>query len=210
MATYQEFLDSITTLGSAYSAQSSRPGSFDFFPENIILGGSSNTIENSTRCSIINGFGNAIDNCYNTHIIGDYVGSSQSQNTDLKDNAFYVGCANGIFSFGDVVAYHTSDEKLKDDIVPISGCLEKINAIDAVEFNWNENQQTYSGHDIGLIAQQIQEIAPEIVTKRSNGYLAVKYEKMVPILVGAIQDQQKIIDEMREELNEIKSKLTVD
>ena len=168
---------------------------------NIILAGKNNFIKNSRRCSILQGCGNYIENSYNTHVIGDFIRGG------LESNTFYVGCINGVRVDGDVVAYYASDQRLKDDIVPISGCLDKINTIDAVEFNWNENQQTYSGHDIGLIAQQIQEIAPEIVTERSNGYLAVKYEKMVAILVGAIQDQQKIIDEMREEIDEIKSKI---
>ena len=171
-----------------------------FDANNIIIQGTNNKITNSRRCTIINGSSNIISGSYNTHVIGD-VGS-----VDVE-NSFYVGCVNGIYSEGDVVAYYASDKRLKDDIVPISGCLEKINTIDAVEFNWNENQQTYSGHDIGLIAQQIQEIAPEIVTERKNGYLAVKYEKMVPILVGAIQDQQKIIEEMRAEIDELKLKI---
>lgn len=185
----------------AYNAQEDWTiDSSGYHATNIIIAGRHNTISNSRRCSIIQGVNNTISSKYNSHIIGDHVTAS-------ADNAFYIGCSNGLFSYGDVVAFAASDQRLKDDIVPISGCLEKINTIDAVEFNWNENQQTYSGHDIGLIAQQIQEIAPEIVTERSNGYLAVKYEKMVPILVGAIQDQQKIIDEMRAELDEIKSKI---
>jgi hypothetical protein len=166
---------------------------------NVIIAGRHNSISNSRRCSIIQGVNNTISSKYNSHIIGDHVTAS-------TDNAFYIGCSNGLFSYGDVVAFAASDQRLKDDIIPISGCLDKINTIDAVEFNWNENQQTYSGHDIGLIAQQIQEIAPEIVTERNNGYLAVKYEKMVPILVGAIQEQQSIINEMRAEIDELKLK----
>jgi hypothetical protein len=171
-----------------------------YSPDNIILAGRNNTISDSRRCSILQGVSNTINGKYNTHIIGDYI-------TATSDNSFYVGCINGLFSYGDVVAYAASDERLKNDIIPISGCLEKIESIDPIEFNWNENQQTYSGHDIGLIAQQIQEIAPEIVTQRSNGYLAVKYEKMVPILVGAIKEQQSLIQEMREEINELKEKI---
>jgi hypothetical protein len=171
-----------------------------FDANNIIIQGTNNKITNSRRCTVINGSSNTISNSHNTHVVGD-VGDV------YVEHSFYVGCINGIHSEGDVVAFYASDERLKDDIVPISGCLEKINKIDAVEFNWNQNQQTYSGHDIGLIAQQIQEIAPEIVTERKNGYLAVKYEKMVPILVGAIKDQQKIINEMRAEIDELKLRI---
>lgn len=168
---------------------------------NIIIQGTNNKIWDSRRCTIINGTSNNIEGKYNTHVIGD------GANIEL-DNAFYVACTNGLYCDGDVVAYYASDSRLKDEITPISGCLEKINKIDAVEFNWNNNQEIYSGHDIGLIAQQIQEIAPEIVTERKNGYLAVKYEKMVPILVGAIQEQQSIINEMRAEIDELKLKIS--
>jgi len=108
---------------------------------------------------------------------------------------------------GDVIAYTFSDQRIKDDIEILPDCLDKILAVDAVQFNWSDKQNTYVGHDIGLIAQQVQSIAPEIVTERSDGYLAMKYEKMVPLLVGAIQDQQKIINEMRAEIDELKSKI---
>jgi hypothetical protein len=109
---------------------------------------------------------------------------------------------------GDVVAYYSSDERLKDNILSIDNCLNKVMSLDAVSFDWNKKQNAYSGHDIGLIAQQVNEVAPEIVEERKDGYLALKYEKMVPLLVGAIKDQQKIIDEMREEIKELKNQIT--
>lgn len=109
---------------------------------------------------------------------------------------------------GDVVAYYSSDERLKNNILSIDNCLNKVMSLDAVSFDWNKKQNAYSGHDIGLIAQQVNEVAPEIVEERKDGYLALKYEKMVPLLVGAIKDQQKIIDEMREEIKELKNQIT--
>jgi len=54
-----------------------------------------------------------------------------------------------------------------------------------------------------LIAQQVQKIAPEIVTERSDGYLAMKYEKMVPLLVGAIQEQDVLLDDLESRVNEL-------
>jgi len=166
---------------------------------NIILAGYNNTISsNCSYCTIINGANNNIpSNRSNVHIIGDNVTAA------AIDDRFYVGCINGLHCDGDVVAYSTSDERLKDNIVPISGCLEKVLSLDAVEFDWNENQQTYSGHDIGLIAQQVQKIAPEIITERENGYLAMKYEKMIPLLVGATQEQDAQINELEEQIQEL-------
>ena len=92
---------------------------------------------------------------------------------------------------GDVVAFYSSDKRLKDNILSIDDCLNKITSLDAVSFDWNKKQNAYSGHDIGLIAQQVSQVAPEIVEERKDGYLALKYEKMIPLLVGAIKDQQK-------------------
>lgn len=166
---------------------------------NTILAGYNNTINsNCNHCTIINGANNSIPaNRTNVHIIGDYVSA------DAVDNRFYVGCSNGLYCDGDVVAFASSDERLKDNITPLSGCLNKVLSLDAIEFDWNDNQQTYSGHDIGLIAQQVQEIAPEIVTQRKDGFLAMKYEKVIPLLVGATQEQDAQINELEKQIQEL-------
>ena len=163
---------------------------------NAILAGDENTITASNRCTIINGQNNEIDSKTNTHIIGDNIVAS-------VNNAFYVGCSNGLFCDGDVIAYSSSDERLKDNITPISRCLDKVLSLDAIEFDWNDKQETYTGHDIGLIAQQVQKIAPEIVTERSDGYLAMKYEKVVPLLVGAVQEQDALLDDLESQVNKL-------
>ena len=108
---------------------------------------------------------------------------------------------------GDIIAYSLSDKNLKDDIVKLDNCLSNILAIKPVRFTWNEKQSTYTGEDIGLIAQEIKEICPEVVQKRENGTLAIRYEKLVPLLVGAIQEQQKKIDFLEQQIQEIKNKL---
>jgi hypothetical protein len=106
----------------------------------------------------------------------------------------------------DVIAFASSDERLKDNITYLSGSLNKIQSLNPIEFDWSDNQSRYYGHDIGLIAQEVSGIAPEIVSERPDGYLAMKYEKVIPLLVGAIQDQQKIIEEMRAEIKDLKER----
>ena len=103
-------------------------------------------------------------------------------------------------SNGDVSAFSQSDRRLKDNIKPIKNCLQKILSLDAIEFDWNNLQETYSGHDVGLIAQQVEVICPEIVETRQNGFKAVKYDKLVTLLVGAIKEQQDIIDEIERKI----------
>jgi hypothetical protein len=99
---------------------------------------------------------------------------------------------------GDVIAYYSSDKRLKDNIVRIENPLEKVGKIGGYEFDWNDKQKTYEGHDIGVIAQEIQEVLPELVTERDNGYLAVKYEKIVPLLIESIKELKQEVDEIKQ------------
>jgi hypothetical protein len=99
---------------------------------------------------------------------------------------------------GDVVAFYSSDKRLKDNIIRIENPLEKIEKIGGYEFDWNDKQDTYEGHDVGVIAQEIQEVLPEVVTERDNGYLAVKYEKIVPLLIESIKELKQEVDEIKQ------------
>jgi len=99
---------------------------------------------------------------------------------------------------GDVVAYYSSDKRLKDNIVRIENPLEKVGKIGGYTFDWNDKQETYTGKDVGVIAQEIQEVLPELVTERDNGYLAVKYEKMVPLLIESIKELKQEIDDIKQ------------
>jgi hypothetical protein len=117
------------------------------------------------------------------------------------------GVPANLYVQGDIIAYSLSDKSLKDNIVKLDNCLSNVLAINPVRFTWNKNQSTYSGEDIGLIAQEVQEIIPEIVQERENGTLAIRYEKLVPALVGAIQEQQSKIEFLEKQIEEIKNRL---
>jgi hypothetical protein len=79
---------------------------------------------------------------------------------------------------GEVVAYAASDKNLKDNIQKIESPLEIISKIGGYTFDWNKNQQTYTGKDYGVIAQEIEEVMPELVITRESGYKAVNYKKL--------------------------------
>jgi len=110
-----------------------------------------------------------------------------------------ISGSEGRFS-GDVIAFYSSDKRLKDNIIKISNPIEKIKSIGGYEFDWNDNQSTYDGHDIGVIAQEIEYVMPELVTTRDTGYKAVKYEKIIALLIEGIKEQQKQIDEIKNKL----------
>jgi len=100
----------------------------------------------------------------------------------------------------DVVAFSTSDIRLKENITPILNPIAKIEAIGGYTFDWKSEHKDlhgFEGHDVGVIAQEIEVILPEVVTTRDTGYKAVKYEKIVPLLIEAIKDLQKQIDELK-------------
>ena len=115
-------------------------------------------------------------------------------------NAQFLGNISGsqIEASGDVIAFGSSDERLKDNIKPITEPLWKVSQIGGYTFDWNENQDTYEGHDVGVVAQEIHKVLPEVVAERSNGYLGVKYEKIVPLLIESIKELKKEVDDIKQ------------
>lgn len=99
----------------------------------------------------------------------------------------------------DVVAFYSSDKRLKDNIETIKSPLEKLDKINGVEFDWipKEGIHENEGHDIGVIAQEVEKVIPEIVQTRDNGYKAVKYEKIVPLLIESIKELKAEIEELK-------------
>ena len=100
---------------------------------------------------------------------------------------------------GNITAYYSSDISLKDNIRPIESAIFKVQQIRGVEFDWNEKStelQQEKGHDVGLIAQEVEKVLPEIVQIREDGIKAIQYEKVVPLLVEAIKEQQVTIENL--------------
>ena len=78
----------------------------------------------------------------------------------------------------------------------ISEPLYKLSKVGGYTFDWNDKQDTYKGHDVGVVAQEIEEVLPQVVTTRGNGYKAVKYEKIVPLLIESIKELNKKIEDI--------------
>ena len=98
---------------------------------------------------------------------------------------------------GDITAYYSSDERLKENVIPLGNVLDKVNNINGVSFDWKEgidDVTSKSGHDIGVIAQEIQAEYPELVTERDNGYLAVDYVKLTAVLLQAVKELSAKVD----------------
>lgn len=105
--------------------------------------------------------------------------------------------AGSITADGDITAFSSSDKALKDNIVAISNPLDKVMQIGGYEFDWNSTSDYSGNHDVGVIAQEIKEVMPEIVVERDNGMLAVRYEKLVPLLIEAIKELKEEVEELK-------------
>ena len=97
----------------------------------------------------------------------------------------------------DISAYLLSDSRLKKSQKPIQDCLNKIKKMSAVRYEWINESQEGQKKDIGLIAQEVQSIVPEIVSQRADGFLAIKYAKIIPILVETIKQKQQKINKLK-------------
>ena len=109
-----------------------------------------------------------------------------------------------ISAANDVVAFATSDINYKENVIEIPNALDKIDKIRGVEFDWisltdeeKVDHHSNEGHDVGVIAQEIEKVLPEIVTERENGSKAVRYEKIVALLIQAIKEQQIQINQLK-------------
>lgn len=111
---------------------------------------------------------------------GAYVTATQGISTQGN-----ISAVLNITAGGDVIAYTSSDKRLKDNLTPIENACEKVQKLTGYEFDWNNNQDVYEGHDIGVVAQEVEEVFPDIVKTRDTGYKAVDYEKLVAVLIEA-------------------------
>ena len=108
-----------------------------------------------------------------------------------------------IVTDGDVIAFNASDMRLKNNLKVIEGALDKIDGIAGYEFDWNDNSPGWArqrGHDVGVVAQEIEKIHPEIVEERKNGYLGVDYKRLVPLLIQSIKELKQEVEELKKKV----------
>jgi hypothetical protein len=101
-----------------------------------------------------------------------------------------------------------SDIRYKKDIVPLTNALSDVLKMQGVRYNWKQSEfpelNFSKGEQIGVIAQDMEKILPELVVTGTDGYKSVSYEKLTPVLIEAIKEQQKLIDSQKAELQSLK------
>ena len=124
-------------------------------------------------------------------------------NSSNKSDAFKVmfngdtTVSNDLTVSGDVVI--SSDARLKSNIVSLGSTLPKLLQIDGKSYEMKGKQK------IGVLAQEIQEVFPELVSEDDNEMLAVNYQGLVPVLINALKEQDKIIKSQEARLTDIEN-----
>ena len=119
-------------------------------------------------------------------------GGDVTINNNLTDKVTFSG--GEITASGDITAY--SDRALKRNIQTIENALDKVMAMRGVTYQKDEKD------GVGVIAQEVEEVLPEVVKKDGYGMRSVAYGNMVGVLIEAIKEQQAQIEELKLKLNE--------
>jgi hypothetical protein len=138
-----------------------------------------------------------------------YIGNPSSQIGDLKSNLYVNGLTTitgNTICFGTVSA--ASDINLKKDIVTVENAIDKIKKLRGVNFTYKKNDEK----SMGVIAQEIQEIIPEVVSG-NDGTLTVNYGALAGVFIEAFKEisytQEKEINDLKEQMKELRTILNV-
>jgi hypothetical protein len=158
---------------------------------------------------------------------GNYSGNQSWEmllGADGSDTKFYLATYTGNVSYiaswdrtGAMVLRggltqngNPSDIKFKNNLNQLTGATNLIKSITGYEFDWVKERADVEGniHDYGLIAQDVQKILPHAV-KDSHGFLALRYERVIPLLVEAVKELKEENEKLKNRINIIESKLNL-
>ncbi len=123
-------------------------------------------------------------------------------------HAFYAGTSNifNLFGTGNAtllgILTQLSDERLKERIAPIDNTLDKLGKVHAYSYYWKDKERD-PGQQIGLLAQEVNEVYPQLVKKDNAGMMSVNYSGFVPLLIKGMQEQQQEIAELKKQIQEL-------
>ena len=191
---------------SASGTYSTAMGYFTIASGNFSTAMGQSTIASGSRSTAMGQSTTASD--YASLTIGQYnsvnstVTSGGNATSFDTDNAAFVignGTASNAVSDAFVVRFNgnatlsgnltiNSDERLKDNIQPLGSTLNKLHQIEAKTYSLKKDEEHTP--KIGVLAQEVQAVFPELVTEGADGILSVNYQGLVPVLINAINEQQ--------------------
>ena len=141
-------------------------------------------------------------------VVGDaeiFMYGNQNSNAEFKFTSNGIlHCDNDVIAFSSTIS---SDRKLKENIQPIEGGLNKILKLKGVSFDWKDEKR--DKNQLGFIAQDVEEVLPELVKEvetlgtEDESHKVVNYDGVIPVLVEAIKMQQEQIDKLTRRINDI-------
>ena len=191
---------------------------------NVFIGPFAGWYSNQSNKLIIHNNGDAqADIPTNSLIYGDFAAKTLRINGNMGINY------NGVSGYGLIVetpstqsevyalyvmgnaystgTWSTSDERYKTNILPVKNALQNIVKLNGVTYDWNLEKFPSKGFDkkkqIGLIAQDVEKLFPEMVKADEHGYKAINYSAFVPVLIESIKEQQKKIEQLEEKVKEV-------
>ena len=219
--------DAVLNFGDGNDLQIHHDGSNSFIKDagtgGLFYRGGTQTFQNAagSKTMMVLNAANSVDLSFNDNtkfqttntgvsVTGNVVASGNISGSAASTGSFghlvidkdaHIG--EDLLADGDVVAYNSSDMRLKNNLQVIGGALDKIDGINGYEFDWNEQSPEWAqerGHDVGVVAQEIQKIHPEIVEERKNGYLGVDYKRLVPLLIQSIKELKQEVEELKKKV----------
>jgi len=216
------FTNDVSLTGKVVSSGSIElAGTIDFtgsFPNgavinNIIVGVGTNKTEITTKPNIgdlvlnaASGYKVAIatDTAYDAEVTFNKQVNFQGFTTFSGDfwhsGSGVTFCGGPIHCCDDIIAFYgqSSDVSLKENISTLDNPLEKLVSIRGTEYDWKEGNKNYQGHDIGVIAQEVEKVLPEAVSTKPDGTKGVHYNKLIPLLIEAVKDLSNKVDDIKD------------
>lgn len=118
-------------------------------------------------------------------------GGSASSATKLETSSTGVSVTGALVASGNVTAF--SDAKLKTDIHTINDALGIVGKLRGVSYKWLSNGES----DIGVIAQEVETVVPEVVKETQDGIKTVDYGRLVGVLINAVNELKAEVEELK-------------
>ena len=140
---------------------------------------------------------------------GDAIKSEVNRTDDFTFSGWYNGSRTFmVFGNGDVwsaTGIYSSDSTLKSNIKDVKDPMQVLEKLRGVTYSWKNDEKKEKTKHIGLLAQEVEKVLPNIVYKNEEGKEGIAYVELIPYLIEAIKEQQQIIDEQNSRLDDIEN-----
>jgi hypothetical protein len=182
-----------------------------------VLGGNGLTGSVTTSGSLAVGAGTGIDvaadaisvdvsdfmtNGVNNRVLTATGADAMNAEANMTFDGSTLAVTGAITATGDITAFFVSDRNLKQNIVNIENSLDKVSKLNGVYYNWTKEALEKHKHlvdekEVGVIAQDVEAVLPELVATREDGTKAVRYERLCAVLIESIKELKKEIDTLK-------------